>query len=56
MIFNFANAVIEIKSTTLENSWKKLVLDEETTPEMKMFETEVFYDILYESTPEGLHY
>jgi len=39
MIYNFASAVIDIKPTTLINSWKKLLINEEVEPDTAELET-----------------
>lgn len=46
MIYNRADAVKEIKSTTLANSWKKLLPNEQAVPELKNYETEDFHQEL----------
>lgn len=46
MIHNFADAVKEIKPTTLVNSWKKLLKNEEACLEIENCETEDFRETL----------
>jgi len=42
MIYNFAFAVKDIKHSTLINSWKKLLINEDIEPDTAELETEDF--------------
>lgn len=48
MIFNFASAVKDIKPSTLINSWKKLLINEEVEPDTAGLETEDFHNIFHQ--------
>jgi len=48
MIYNFASAVKDIKPSTLMNSWKKLLINEEVEPDISELETEDFHKIFHQ--------
>lgn len=47
MIFNFASAVKDIKPSTLINSLKKLLINEDVEPDMAGLETEDFHNTFH---------
>ncbi|XP_050527960.1 tigger transposable element-derived protein 7-like [Daktulosphaira vitifoliae] len=48
MIFNFASVVKDIKPSTLINSWKKLLINEEVEPDTAELETEDFLNTFHQ--------
>lgn len=47
MIYNFASAAKDIKTSTLMNSWKKLSINEEVEPYTAELQIEDFHNIFY---------
>ncbi|XP_060870177.1 tigger transposable element-derived protein 7-like [Metopolophium dirhodum] len=48
MIYNFASAVKDIKLSTLINSWKKLLINEEVESDTAELETDDFHNIFHQ--------
>jgi len=47
-LIRFGSAVKDIKPSTLINSWKKLLINEEVEPDTAELETEDFHDIFHQ--------